>query len=144
VEDILGLVRNQASFRNLTITTDLDPLLPAAMADGDQIRQVILNVILNAADAMAGSGTLGISSRIGAAAESVRVTIADTGPGIPDEVKEKLFEPFFTTKSTEPASARDRLRHHGAAQGRSRGQRGPGTTVTIASLVDNDVSGHCA
>jgi two-component system NtrC family sensor kinase len=148
VEDILALVRNQANFRNLTVTTDLDPHLPPAMADGDQMRQVILNVVLNAADAMAGSGTLAISTRADAAGRSALVRIADTGPGIPDEVKEKLFEPFITTKSTGTglglAIAYGIVEQHkGTLTVDS--ARGRGTTVTIGlpiNYVDNDVSGH--
>jgi two-component system NtrC family sensor kinase len=148
VEDILALVRNQASFRNLTVTTDLAPHLPAAMADGDQMRQVILNVVLNAADAMAGSGTLAISTRADAVAQAVLVRIADTGPGIPDEVKEKLFEPFITTKSTGTglglAIAYGIMEQHkGTLTVDS--ARGRGTSVTVGlpiNYVDNDVSGH--
>jgi two-component system NtrC family sensor kinase len=51
-EDVLALVRNQASFQNIVIQTDMDPNLPAVLADADQMRQVVLNIILNAADAM--------------------------------------------------------------------------------------------
>ena len=148
VEDILALVRNQASFRNLTVTTDLDPRLPAAMADGDQMRQVILNVILNAADAMAGLGTLGISTRADAAAQTVRVRITDTGPGIPDEVKEKLFEPFFTTKSTGTglglAIAYGIIEQHkGSLVVDSTTGRGTAVTITLPlNHVDNDASGQ--
>ncbi len=100
IEDILALVKNQASFRNLSIITKLDPHLPAVLADADQMRQVILNIVLNAADAMPQGGSLRITSAVHAAARAVTVRISDTGPGMPDEIKDRLFEPFFTTKST--------------------------------------------
>ena len=100
VEDILALVKNQASFRNLTIITKLDPHLPAVLADADQMRQVILNIVLNAADAMPQGGSLRITTAMDAAARTVTVRVSDTGPGISDEIKDRLFEPFFTTKST--------------------------------------------
>ncbi len=100
VEDALALVKNQASFRNITITADLDPRLPFIMADGDQMRQVALNIVLNAADAMPQGGELRISSKFESAAKAVVIRISDTGTGIPDEIRDRLFEPFFTTKKT--------------------------------------------
>ena len=61
-EDVLALVRNQASFQNIAIRTELDPNLPPVLADADQMRQVLLNIILNAADAMPQGGSLRIRS----------------------------------------------------------------------------------
>jgi two-component system NtrC family sensor kinase len=99
VEDVLALVRNQASFRNISLETILDPELPAVMADRDQMRQVVLNIVLNAAEAMPCGGSIKVISRRDGAG-FVEIDVKDTGPGIPDEVKDKLFEPFFTTKKT--------------------------------------------
>jgi two-component system NtrC family sensor kinase len=98
VEDILALVRNQASFRDIRTETRLDPNLPAVMADGDQIRQVVLNIVLNAAEAMPRGGDLRIETRVDLRRGVVELRVSDTGLGIPDEIKDKLFEPFFTTK----------------------------------------------
>ena len=100
VEDILGLMRNQASFRNIEVRLALDPALPPLLADGDQLRQVVLNIVLNAADAMPTGGVLSIASRLDASGRRVELSIADTGSGIPDEVRDRLFEPFLTTKKT--------------------------------------------
>ena len=100
VEDVLALVRNQAAFRSIAITSELDPTLPPVMADGDQLRQVVLNVILNAADAMPNGGQVWIASRLDPAGQSVELSITDTGVGIPAEIRDRLFEPFFTTKKT--------------------------------------------
>ena len=99
VEDVLSLVRNQAIFRNIRLGTELDAKLPAVMADRDQMRQVVLNTVINAAEAMVdGGGELQVSSRDGGG--HVLLTIRDTGPGIPPEIMSKIFEPFFTTKKT--------------------------------------------
>ncbi len=98
IEDVLSLVKNQASFRDITIKTDLEPRLPLLMADGDQMRQVVLNIVLNAADAMPRGGELSISSRLEEPSKRVVIRISDTGTGIPDEIRDRLFEPFFTTK----------------------------------------------
>lgn len=69
---------------------------PLALADPDQMSQVFINLVMNAVHAMPDGGTL----RIGLAPEKhmVKLTIADTGHGIPQDVIEKVFEPFFTTK----------------------------------------------
>jgi len=100
VEDVLGLLRNQVGFREIGVTIQLDPTPSSVMADHDQMRQVILNIVLNAAEAMNGKGELTISSSIERQNRVIRLAIHDNGPGIPDEVKSRIFEPFFTTKST--------------------------------------------
>lgn len=99
-DDVLALVWNQASFRSIKIVTDFDTSCPQVMADGDQIRQVLLNIVLNAADAMASGGELRVTSRYAPSSKTVEVGIKDTGPGIPEDIQDKLFEPFFTTKKT--------------------------------------------
>ncbi|HEX5004710.1 MAG TPA: GAF domain-containing protein [Gemmatimonadales bacterium] len=71
--------------------------LPAAHADPDQLRQVVLNLLSNGAHAMRGAGGSG-TVRIEAVGEAIRFEAADAGPGIPPEVMARIFEPFFTTK----------------------------------------------
>ncbi len=98
IENIILLVRNQTSFRNITIEKDLEASLPEIMADGDQIQQVIINFILNAADAMPKGGTLKVSSRLLENNEFIELKFADTGIGISEENRNRIFDPFFTTK----------------------------------------------
>ncbi|MBI5474311.1 MAG: cache domain-containing protein [Ignavibacteriae bacterium] len=98
VENIVLLVRNQASFRNVEIYKHLDPNLPDIFADTDQIQQVFINIILNAAEAMTSGGTLTITSTHSTRDQSIVVTFADSGPGIPEERRERIFDPFYTTK----------------------------------------------
>jgi len=101
VEDVLALVRNQTVFRAITVSFGLDPKLPAILADADQMRQVVLNIVLNAAEAMeAHGGGLRLTSHPAAGGSAIELRFADTGPGIPDDVKARMFEPFFTTKKT--------------------------------------------
>lgn len=99
VEDVLSLVRNQAIFRSINLHTDLDARLPTVMADHDQMRQVVLNIVINAAEAMPNGGELRVASRLDGGRD-VQLAIGDTGPGISQEVMGRLFEPFFTTKKT--------------------------------------------
>ncbi|MGA2667860.1 MAG: cache domain-containing protein [Ignavibacteria bacterium] len=98
IDNIILLVRNQSSFRNITIEKNLDENIPEIMADLDQIQQVFINLILNASDAMNEGGTLTIESKLTASKDYIEVKFTDTGIGIPDEVKAKIFDPFFTTK----------------------------------------------
>jgi two-component system NtrC family sensor kinase len=75
--------------------------LPVFQADGHQLHQVIVNVLANAHQAMrhaAGPRRVTVASEFDAAASRVRVTLSDTGPGIPRELQARIFEPFFTTK----------------------------------------------
>lgn len=144
LEDVLGLVRNQASFRNITIQTDLFPYLPGVMADRDQMRQVFLNIVLNASDAMPKGGRLAITSVHDRQAGMVEVTISDDGPGIPEEIRGRLFEPFFTTKRTGTGLGLSIAygiidRHKGDL--RVGGELGRGTTFTV-SLPVAEASGH--
>src|SRR5207237_2491115 len=66
-------------------------------ADRSQLRQVLLNLVSNAYDSMSDGGLLVVEAD--QQAGSVRLTVSDTGTGIPDEVRPRLFEPFFTTKA---------------------------------------------
>jgi two-component system NtrC family sensor kinase len=134
VEDTLALVRNQTVFRNTRIVYDLDPRLPTVLADADQMRQVVLNLVLNAAEAMVQGGELRVASSANLGKKAVELRISDTGPGIPDEVRARIFEPFFTTKKTGTglglAVAYGIIeRHHGEI--RIDSARGKGTTFII-------------
>jgi len=97
----LQLLRNQASFRNIEIVENLDPYLPDISADPNQLQQVFVNILINASEAMGGSGRIEITTRrADRSGEKIEILISDTGPGIPPEVMSKLFDPFYTTKNT--------------------------------------------
>jgi len=100
LEDVLGLVKNQASFRNIVIETALASKLAPVVADRDQLRQVVLNIVLNAAEAMSGGGVLRLSTTFDREAGTTRIAIQDSGPGIPEAIRARIFEPFYTTKRT--------------------------------------------
>jgi signal transduction histidine kinase len=78
---------------------DLDPDLPMTMADFHQLQQVFVNIINNSEQAMSQShdrGTFRITSYL--AGEMIRITFADDGPGISEDILTRIFDPFFTTK----------------------------------------------
>ncbi|MDH7488521.1 MAG: cache domain-containing protein [Anaerolineae bacterium] len=103
--DVNGVVRELASdldrlplYENVVIVQKLEPNLPLIQADPTQLRQVLVNLANNAAEAMPDGGTLTFSTSLDPAGDRVRISVEDTGIGIPPENIPKLFTPFFTTK----------------------------------------------
>ena len=99
VENTLALVRGQATFRDITIERNLAEGLPAVSGDERQLEQVILNFLVNAADAMNGKGKIEISTDVVDGGNYCQVAVADNGPGIPKDAIGRIFEPFFSTKT---------------------------------------------
>jgi len=101
VDQVLALVVEDAQFREVAIERRFASRLPQVFVDPLQIRQALLNLLLNGIEAMEGGGTLTLETSISTEARSVpfvSVDISDTGEGMtPDEIA-KLFEPFYTTK----------------------------------------------
>jgi len=92
---------------DILVKTDLAPGLPPIQADPSQVEQVLVNLIVNAVDAMPGGGELKVSTALNDAPEAqtsdvnpqlVTISVADTGTGIPQDLLSTIFEPFFTTK----------------------------------------------
>jgi len=96
IKDILEVVQELMKKHNIQTQINMAPSVPEVFADPDQMSQVLLNLILNAFQAMPDGGTLriGLQSRF----PNLELTIADSGDGIPKENVSKLFDPFFTTK----------------------------------------------
>jgi two-component system NtrC family sensor kinase len=87
----------QPMFDHVEIVTRLDPELPTIQADPAQLREVFVNIMTNAAEAMEGGGSLTITTA-SAQDEMIQIVFRDTGCGIPEENLSKIFTPFFTTK----------------------------------------------
>ena len=98
IERTIFLLKNQALFHNIRLKLDLDDSLPLLPADVQQINHVLMNIILNAADAMEGKGTLEVRTKLLEEKRMALVEICDSGPGIDEELLLKIFDPFFTTK----------------------------------------------
>jgi two-component system, sporulation sensor kinase E len=96
VRETLELLRPEIENRGQRVEERLAPRLPDAPADPVQIKQVLVNLIKNAMQAMTRGGVLTVES--GSAADGVWFSIADTGSGIPQDQLNRIFEPFFTTK----------------------------------------------
>ena len=91
-------MENQAQFHNINIAQNLDESLPMIVVDPSQIERVFLNLIINAAEAMKGSGTLTLTTCFGLNEKNIEIEVKDSGHGISIENMEKIFNPFFTTK----------------------------------------------
>jgi len=102
VAETLLLMRKPLEVDGIMLVTSLDPSLGAIVGDAGTLQQVLLNLVTNAREAMAGrGGEIRIETSIVAGRpEWVRVVIQDTGPGISPEELSKVFDPFYTTKTT--------------------------------------------
>lgn len=96
VQQTLELVRPELDNRGLTVRLKLAQHLPLAALDPAQIKQALLNLVKNAMQAMTRGGVLTLQT--GEGSDGVWVSVADTGPGIPQEQVSNLFQPFYTTK----------------------------------------------
>jgi len=99
VDALVQFVRQDLAARGVTIDVALADGLPRAMLDEAQIRQSLLNLVRNSAEALAGQGggTIRLSTRRGAAG-FVEIEVRDDGPGMDEQVRARLFDPFFSTK----------------------------------------------
>ena len=97
LHEVLTFLKYEIQKRSISVSEDLDPHLPLVKANQNLLKQVFLNLIVNALQAMGSRGCLTIATSLSEDLR-IRVQIRDTGPGIPEEALEKIFTPFYTTK----------------------------------------------
>jgi len=148
--EVQGLVSPNLESRQVQLVVESSPQL-LIRADSGHLKQVVINLVRNAAEAIDGTGTVTLRARAGRAALGGRETntvileVSDTGKGIPPEVEKRLFDPFFSTKETGtglglPIAARIIERHGGVLQYQTR--PGHGTTFGIVLPREmNDIPG---
>jgi PAS domain S-box-containing protein len=151
VEEAGGLVVKRLRERGVQIETQLDPAVPRIHASADQLKQVLLNLLLNAADSMPRGGTITVATQAGAGAETevvgrdaVQIQVRDTGDGIADELLAQIFEPFFSTKPGKGTGlglwvSQSIVQSHGGTM-RVRSRVGRGTTFVITLPVQGPPS----
>ena len=135
--------------RQIAVVQELAADTPIIYADRQKLRQVFLNLLTNASDAMPEGGTLTLRSRpdtLEGGEAAVRIEVADTGVGIPAAHLEKVFDPFFTTKEEGQGTClglaicrRVVEEHHGTI--RIDSEVGKGTTVILVLPVRNGTNG---
>jgi len=145
LSDVLELVEYQIRSDNIQIVLSLSEDLPPVTGDANQLKQVFLNIIVNARQAMRDGGVLTVTTRV-TEDGSGEVTIGDTGCGMSPEMTERIFEPFYTTKTEEGGSGiglflcRNIARDHGGALAVS-SRPGEGSTfiLTLPAAAGEDV-----
>jgi PAS domain S-box-containing protein len=136
LDRILEIVVRQQQFFGIVLVKEYDSEPQEVVFDANLMEQVFMNIILNALDSMAGSGTLTVRTRH--TTESVEVDFTDTGKGIPEDIVEKIFDPFFTTKDSSEgmgmglglAISYGIVKNHSGDIAVNTGQ-GKGTTFTV-------------
>ena len=103
IEETLSFVDHQINTKHITVIRQYAPDAPPVRIDGDQIKQVFANILLNSVEAMGDGGTITIATRQvknEAGEPYLQVSFADMGCGIPADKIENIFDPFFTTKES--------------------------------------------
>jgi signal transduction histidine kinase len=143
IEDSEGLIEKHLRQNRVRIENDLDPNLPLVIASQDQIRQVVLNLMLNAQQAMPEGGTVFVSTRVSHGtdpeflmSDSVHIQIRDTGRGIAEEHLPHIFQPFFSTKDEKGTGlglwvSQGIVQAHGGSI-KLRSREGRGSTFSVA------------
>jgi two-component system NtrC family sensor kinase len=98
LNEVLSLVSKQSSFQKVEIHKAFDPSLPPVSGDPVQLKEVFLNIVSNAGEAMPEGGKVTVSSKFNSGGGKIEVSIHDTGHGVSPENLNKIFMPFFTTK----------------------------------------------
>jgi two-component system NtrC family sensor kinase len=104
IEDTVRFVERPVSLQHIDITCDLEPNLPLVWGDTDLLKQVVMNLVVNAQQAIEGSGAIIVQSRKlapldpGSSTASVQISVIDNGCGIPEANLQRIFDPFFTSK----------------------------------------------
>lgn len=136
ITDGLFFLENQALFHNIRIVKNLGPSLPLATGNAGQLKQVFMNIIINAAEAMHGNGELTIATYPASDRNSILMEFCDTGEGIPEENLSCIFDPFFTTKDVGKGTGLGLATSYGIIEDHGgkilvKSKVGKGTTFTI-------------
>jgi signal transduction histidine kinase len=139
VADTIALLENQPILRGKNLEIDVPNELPLIRADANQLSQVLINLLLNAAEATQEAGCITVAASKLAFVESIEIRVSDTGCGMPPEVLSHVFEPFFTTKRGRGTGlglsiSHAYVRSHGGDM-RVDSVVGRGTTVTFTLPV---------
>jgi two-component system NtrC family sensor kinase len=97
VSDTVKLIDRQTRFRDIDVALSLEDGLPRVRGDHERLRQLLLNLLFNAADALGGKGRIEVRASNGG--DTVQLTVSDDGPGIDEAILDQVFDPFVTTKA---------------------------------------------
>jgi signal transduction histidine kinase len=97
LREVMGFLKYEAQKRSVGVEEDFDYQLPGIFADANRLKQVFINIVMNALQAMPQGGRLLLRSSL-SEGQTIRIDIIDTGPGMSPELIDKIFDPFYTTK----------------------------------------------
>lgn len=146
IADTLAFLENQPIMRGKRLQNNVSPDLPLIRADSNQLSQVLMNLLLNAAQATPDGGSISVSASRLTYVESLEIRVSDTGCGIPPDILSHVFDPFFTTKrgkgtglglSISQAYVRS---HNGDIRVDSVVGRGTTVTITLPMRQQEDIS----
>jgi signal transduction histidine kinase len=143
VDDTLVLLEHPLTRHGVSVVAARAHGLPRIAGDRNALQQVLVNLLTNARDAIAGAGTIEVRTETSPDRRQVRLSVRDTGRGIPPETLSRIFEPFFTTKAEGTGLGlaisygivRD---HHGTIDVDSRPDHGTTFTVTLPAAARAD------
>jgi signal transduction histidine kinase len=141
IEEVVSVLDLQLQKDKFAIKRQFEATLPRINVDGNKIKQVLMNLLINASQAMPDGGRIIVSTALKANGKQLAIAISDTGPGISKENLPKIFDPFFTTKGPEEGTGLGLSVSYGIIQqhgGRISvdSARGKGTTFTILLPAD--------
>ncbi|MGQ9630155.1 MAG: hybrid sensor histidine kinase/response regulator [bacterium] len=142
IESVLEIRAYDMSVSNIEVVREVDPNLPPTMVDPHQLRQVFLNIVNNAVQAMLeahGRGRLTVGARV--EGDKIKITFKDTGPGIPKKYINRIFDPFFTTKEVGKGTGLGLSVSHGIIREHGgdiyvQSKEGEGATFTIELPIE--------
>ncbi|MCK5508382.1 MAG: GHKL domain-containing protein, partial [Desulfobacterales bacterium] len=133
LDETHDFLNKKAMFQNIALMKEFQTDLPSIVTDEAQLQQVFINIVNNAIDAINKDGVIRLITK--AQDGGVLVSIADTGPGMPEEIRKKIFDPFFTTKAVGKGTGLGLSTSYGIVEKL-------GGQITVESEIDKGTTFH--
>lgn len=145
IEQVITVIRHQFELSGIIIQTSYDPVLPRILGDAEKLKQVVMNLAMNAGQAISQAGKIDVSTRFDSTSNHIEILVEDTGSGIPAHQISRIFDPFFTTKPTGQGTGLGLSVSYGIVKEHGgeievRSETGKGSIFTVVLPVDNDLS----
>ena len=147
IDEVIGFVHHHSNLENIQIETVFTPDLPPSLMDEKKIKQVLINLLMNAIHAVDRKGTITITTGLNETASRITVEVSDTGHGIEKENLLRIFDPFFTTKPTGEGTGLGLSVSYGIVKGHGgnisvKSELGQGAAFTLSLPVSPPLSGR--
>ena len=100
IEQVITVIRHKFELSGIEVHTRYDSDLPQVLGDTEKLKQVVMNLVMNARQSISNTGQITVSTRYDSRSQKITIAVTDTGSGIPPHVIIRIFDPFFTTKPT--------------------------------------------